>query len=322
MAVNANALETYDTTVIRENLQEALINISPTETVFMSSIGTKSVDNTYFEWTTVSLSAAADNRVAEGDNPSNDSATLSIRRGNYCQLSDKVVEVTSTAEASNSVSGNATKAKQVALKLQELKRDMEKMMLDNSAASAGSGGTARKSAGLPTWLTSNVSRGTGGASGTTSGSGASGYPNAAATDASNANKRALTEALLKTVIASCWDAGAEPAVVLCGSAHKQAISGFDGDSTKYQNMSEYSKLNAAISVYVSDFGSLQIIPSRHIRTREIFVLDPNHARMAYLQEAKQEPLAKTGHAERTLISCEYGLQVDTEAAHGVVADLS
>jgi len=321
MAVNANALETFDTTVIRENLQEALISISPMECVFQASIGTKSIDNPYWEWTTLDLAAAADNRAIEGDNPSNDAATHSVRRGNYTQISDKVIEVTSTAEASNSVAGNATLARQTAIKLQEMKRDMEKMLLDNVAASAGSSGTASKTGGLPAWLTSNISRGTGGANPTTSGSGASGYPNAAATDSSAGNKRTLTEALLKTVIASCWDAGAEPAVVLCGSAHKQVISGFTGGATKYQEVDK-KRLTAAVDIYISDFGSLQIVPSRHIRTREIFVLDPNYARVAYLQEAKQEPLSKTGHAKRSLISAQYGLQVDTESAHGVVADLS
>ena len=50
---------------------------------------------------------------------------------------------------------------------------MEAMLLDNVAASAGASGTARQTAGLPAYLTSNVSRGTGGANGTTSGSGES-----------------------------------------------------------------------------------------------------------------------------------------------------
>jgi hypothetical protein len=34
------------------------------------------------------------------------------------------------------------------------------------------------------------------------------------------------------------------------------------------------------------------------------------------------PLARTGHAERRMISCEYGLQVDNQAAHGVVSDIN
>jgi hypothetical protein len=318
MAVNANTNQTYNVSTIREDLSDALASISPTETIFMSSIGTRNVDNTYFEWSEVDLAAAADNRAVEGDAATNSAPTNAVRKGNYTQISTKTVEVSSTNQAVNGVADAQTVAKQVAYKLSEMKRDMEKMLLDNVAASAGSASTARQTAGLPAFLTTNTARGTGGADGTTSGSGSAGYPNAAATDGT---QRAITEALLKGVIADCWDEGAEPSVVLCGSAQKQTISTFTGNATRYKE-AEDSKLNAAIDVYISDFGELQIVPARHIRSRDVFVLDPNYAAVAYLQTAKQEPLAKNGLSERRLISAEYGLQVTSEKAHGVIADVS
>ena len=319
MAVTANTNETYDVSTIREDLAPALASISPTETIFMSTIGTRNVDNTYFEWSEVDLAAAASNRQIEGDvGIANTAPTNAVRKGNYTQISAKVVEVSSTNQAVNGVADAQTVAKQVAYKLSEMKRDMEKMLLDNVAASAGASGTARQTEGLPAFLTSNTARGTGGADGTTSGSGSAGYPDAAATDGT---QRAITEDILKGVIADCWDAGAEPSVVLCGSSNKQTISTFTGNATRYKE-AEDSKLNAAIDVYISDFGELQIVPARHIRARDCFVLDPNYAAVAYLQTAKQEPLAKTGLSERRLISAEYGLQVTSEKAHGVIADCS
>ena len=320
MAVNSNTNKTYDVKTIREDLQEAMISISPTETPFMSAIGTKSADNTYFEWTQLDLAAPdTSNRVLEGEAaPGNDTPTNAVRLGNYTQISDKVVEVSSTANAVNGVADAQTTAKSIAVKLKELKRDLESMMLSNVAANAGAAGTARVSAGLPAFLRTNVSRGTSGANGTLSGT-TSGSVNAAATDGT---VRALTEAMLKTVIASCWDNGAEPSIVLCGSLVKQKISStFTGSATKYQDMTDSKKLNAAIDIYVSDFGTLAIQPTRFQRARDVFVLDPSYARIAYLQKTKQEPLAKTGHAERRLISVEMGLQVDTEKAHGVIADI-
>ena len=318
MAVNANTNQTYDVSTIREDLSEALTSISPTETIFMSSIGTRNVDNTYFEWSEVDLAAAGDNRAVEGDAATNSAPTNAVRKGNYTQISTKTVEVSSTNQAVNGVADAQTVAKQVAYKLSEMKRDMEKMLLDNVAASAGSASTARQTAGLPAFLTTNTARGTGGADGTTSGTGSAGYPDAAATDGTT---RAITETLLKGVIADCWDEGAEPSVVLCGSAQKQTISTFTGNATRYKE-AEDSKLNAAIDVYISDFGELQIVPARHVRSRDVFVLDPNYAAVAYLQTAKQEPLAKNGLSERRLISAEYGLQVTSEKAHGVIADVS
>ena len=319
MAVTANTNETYDVSTIREDLSEALASVSPTETVFMSAIGTRSVDNTYFEWSEVDLAAAATNTQIEGDvGLSNSAPTNAVRKGNYTNISAKVVEVSDTNQAVNGVANAQTVAKQVAYKLSEMKRDMEKMCLSNVAGNAGASGTARVTAGLPAFLTTNASRGTGGADGTTSGSGTSGYPNAAATDGT---QRTITEAILKGVIADCWDQGATPSIVLCGSSQKQTISTFTGNATRYKE-AEDSKLNAAIDVYISDFGELQIIPARHIRSRDVFVLDPSYAEIAYLQTANQKPLARTGLSERRLISAEWGLQVTSEKAHGVIADVS
>lgn len=321
MAVNANTNETYDVSTIREDLQDALISISPTETPFMSSIGRRTVSNTYFEWPVVELAAASNsNRVAEGEAaPGNDAPTNALRLANYTQISDKVVEVSDTNEAVNGAGDAQRKAKQIAYKLKELKRDMETMLVgDNNAAVAGSSGTARETASLSAFLTTNVSRGSGGANGTLSGT-TEGFPNAAATDGT---LRALTEDMLKTVIASCWNEGAEPTIVLCGSGVKQKISStFTGSATRYRDISD-KKVVASIDLYVSDFGELQIVPTRFIRSRDVFVLDPSYARVGYLQTTKQKPLARTGHSDRTLVSVEYGLQVDNQKAHGVIADIN
>ena len=328
MAVAANTNKTYDVTTIREDLSEAMASLTPTDTIFMSTIGSRNVDNTYYEWSEVDLAAVdTSNRQLEGDALGNSAPTNAVRKGGYTQISSKVVEVSSTNQAVNGVQNAQTVAKQVAYKLQELKRDMESLLLQNVSANGGAAGTARASAGLPAYLTTNVSRGSGGANGTTSGTGESGFVNAAATDGT---LRPITEALLKGIVADCWNEGATPSVVMCGSAQKQKISTFTGNATRFKE-AEDNKLSAAIDVYESDFGQLQIVPNRRLRTRtvssvdytpDVFVLDPSYAEVVYLQTAKQEPLAKTGLSERRLLSCEYGLQVTSQKAHGIIADIN
>jgi hypothetical protein len=325
MAVNTNTNTRYEVSTIREDLQDAYISISPTETPFQAVIGRKSVSNTYFEWPVVNLAQPSlTNRVLEGESaPGNDAPTNAVRLGNYTQISDKVVEVSDTNEAVNGAADVQTVAKQVAFKLKELKRDMESMLMQNVAANAGSNSVARITAGLPAFLRTNVSRGATGTNPTLSGT-TSGFPNAAAGDGT---VRELTETLLKTVIANCWQNGAEPSIVLCGPGVKQKISSsFTGSATRYRDISD-KKIVASIDVYVSDFGELQVVPSRWLETRttagrDVFVLDPQYARLAFLQNVKQKPLARTGHAERRMISVEFGLQVDNEAAHGIIADIN
>ena len=320
MGVSTNTNETYDSTTIREDLQDALISISPTETPFMTAAGTRPAENVKFEWAEVNLAAVdTANRVIEGEAaPSNDAPTNPVRLANFTQISDKVVEVSHTADAVNGVGDAQTTAKQVYYKLRELKRDMEQMLVGvNVAANAGASGTARQSASLSAFLRTNVDRGATGANPTLSGT-TYGYPDAAATDGT---LRALTETIFNTVIAECWDAGAEPSLVLCGSGVKQKISGtFTGSATRYKDTSDKT-LSRAIDVYVSDFGELTVVPTRFIRSRDVFVLDPAMASVAYIQKTKQKDLAETGHSRRKLIWAEYGLQVDSEKAHGVIADI-
>jgi hypothetical protein len=133
--------------------------------------------------------------------------------------------------------------------------------------------------------------------------------------------RAITEAMLKSVVADCWTEGAEPSIVLCGASQKQTISAFTGNATKFQEV-DGKRLTAAVDIYISDFGSLEIVPARHVRSRDVLVLDPNFAKIAYLQQATQKELARTGLSERRLISAEWGVQVTSEKAHGIIADVS
>lgn len=318
MAVPANTAQTYQSKLIREDLARVVELIAPTETPFMTAIGKGTAANTYHEFSTVDLAAASDtNAEIEGNDVAADPNNEGVRLANYCQLSDKVAQVSSTRQEIDEAGDLNRMAKQVALKVQELKRDLEAQMLSNKAANPGSASTARVSASFASFLRSNVSRGTGGANPTLSGT-TTGYPNAAATDGT---QRALTEALLKTVISSAWSNGSDPTLVFVGAANKQAISAWTGNATTFREM-DSRKIVAAVDLYVSDFGEQQIVPSRLMRARDALVVDPTKVELCWLQKMQQKDLAKTGHSDRRMVFCEYTLAVLNERAHGIVADLS
>jgi hypothetical protein len=95
----ANTRETYGAVGIREDLSNIIYNISPMDTPFMNGVGKGSCDNTYFEWQTDELAAAAANRQVEGDNPDPIAVAEPRRLGNYTQISYKTVMTSGTAEA-------------------------------------------------------------------------------------------------------------------------------------------------------------------------------------------------------------------------------
>lgn len=320
MAVPANTGKTYDYTTIREDLEDIVYKISPTETPVMQMVGRKGdFENTYHEWSVVELAAANDdNKELEGNDATNDAPTTATRLGNYAQLMDKVAQVSSSAQAVKAAGNVQRMAKQILYKTQEIKRDMEKRLCSNKPAVAGAAGTARETAGIGAFLRTNVSRASDGANPTLSG-GTSGYPNAAPTDGT---ARIFTEDLLTPVIQAAWEQGGNPTRIITGGFNKRMVSeNFTGNATRFKN-AEDKKLVASISVYESDFGQLQVAPDRFTVTRQALILDPDYVEIGYLQPMRNEALAKTGHSDRRMVSAEWGVILGNEKAHGLVADLT
>jgi hypothetical protein len=318
MAIVANTFTRYSAIGIREDLSNVIYNISPEETPFISNVSRENVKNTYFEWQTDALAAAsASNAALEGDDISSFTAvTPTSRVGNYTQISTKNVIISGTLEAVDKAGRRSELTYQLAKMGSELKRDMESALLANQAAVAGNTTTARRTAGLPAWLTSNTDFGVGGADPTVGST-----PTAARTDGT---QRAFTETLLKTVVAEVWNSGGTPKMLMVGSFNKQAASAFSGIATKFRDVpaGQQAQIIGAADVYVSDFGTINIVPNRFMRARDALIVDPEYASLAILRPIQQTELAKTGDAEKRLMLVEYGLKVSNQAAHGIVADLT
>lgn len=225
MAIVTNTFTRYSAVGIREDLANVIFNISPQTTPFVSNMTKKkTVKNTYFEWQSSSLAAAAANHHIDGDDLSSFAAvTPTVRLGNYTQISRKdFVIADNLAGAIDEAGRRSSVAYELARKGDELKRDIEFNLCGLShAAVGGSASVARKTAPLTSWLTSNTSNGTGGANPTLSG----GSPNAAPTDGT---QRAMTEAMLKSVVQSMYSNGGDPKFLMVGPHVKTVVSGFAG----------------------------------------------------------------------------------------------
>ena len=331
MTTLANTGVTFGNPVIREDLQEAYVMISPEETPFQTAIGRKDVSNTLFEWPVVELAAPdADNRQKEGDDaPAVTAPTRPLRMQNYSQINSKNVSVSTTEQAVDAAAENIQRlAQQVTIKLKEMKRDAEIQITQNIAAvpgsAVGAGDAARVSAGFAAWLLTNTKRGATGTNPTLSGT-TSGYPDAAA---GAGTPTAFLEDDFNNIITQIWVEGGEPSMALVDALNKRVLSTtFTGASTRYKDAID-KRLVAAIDIYTSDFGELAVVPSRFIQPTDgdggsslpIFIMDPNYARMCFLEGPRQKPIAETGLSRKRLIWQEWGLQVDNEKAHGTIAD--
>ncbi len=309
MAKVTNAFDTYTATADREDLSNIIYNISPMQTPFMSSIGTRNVKNVVFDWQTESLPTPSGTGQLEGFELSRAASTATARVSNVCQISYRDATVTGSQDASDAAGKRSEMAHQLAIMAKALKRDMEEALSQKGAKTTGNATTARQTGGFESWITTNDSRGTNGAS---TGGGA------APTDGT---QRALTETLLKDVLELMFASGAEPNLAICGPHNKQVISGFTGRSQARQ-MVDANTVEASVSIYSSDFGELKIVPSNRSRERSLLLVDPEFAKVSYLRSFDTIDIATIGDAETKMIVVEYGLEVSNEAAHGVVADLN
>ena len=312
MAQVSGTYSKYDAVGLREDLTDIIYNISPTDTPFMSSIAKSKATAVNHEWQLDSLAAAsASNAQIEGDEVSFSAPSSTTRRGNVTQIATKSVIISGTLEAVNKAGRNSELAYQISKASKELKRDMETSLCDNNAQVAGDDSTARELSGLGSWLKTNQSAGGGGSAPGTSGTNAR----------SDGTQRAFTEDQLKTVIKSVWDNGGDPSMVMVGSFNKQKLSGFTGGSTRF-DPAENKRLVAAVDVYESDFGALQVTPNRFQRARDAFVITPDLFAVAFLRDFSLEDLAKTGDAMKQFLLVEYTLESRNESGSGIVADLT
>lgn len=307
--------QTYTAIGQREDLSDVIYNISPTDTPIMSSVGKAKATAVYHEWQTDSLAAATTNNAAvEGDDATDATMSPTTRLGNYTQIVQKTIKISGTLDAVDKAGRKSEKAYQLAKASAEIKRDIETIISANQGRSAGNSSTARKMGALLSWIATNSSVGTSGADPTTIG----------VSTRTDGTARSFTETILKDVIQQVYSSGGNPKVLMVGAYQKQAVSAFAGIAAqRYMAPSnEPTTIIGAADVYMSDFGTVSVVPNRFMRTRDALVLDPEYAALAYLRPFATNELAKTGDSEKTQILAELTLEVRNEAAHGIAADLA
>lgn len=316
MTQPANIFSVYDASATtgvgrgnREDLVDMVYDISPTETPIFSALSRTTATAVLHEWTRDSLAAAAANEQIEGDDATVTAAQVKGRLNNRCAISTKTPGVTGTQMVVKKTGMQDELAYQVAKSMKELKRDWEVMITANTAKVAGDDTTARKFAGLPTWLKDNVNA-------------VGADPTGDGTDtATNGTQRAFQESFLQEVSQECYDNGGEPTLLVVGTFNKRQVSGFAGNQNRNMD-ADGKKLINSIMVYEDDFNVLKVVPDRFCTTRNALLLDTEQAKLAFLRTFEVHDLAKTGDSMRKLITVEGTLEVCEPKAHGIVRDLS
>jgi hypothetical protein len=194
-------------------------------------------------------------------------------------------------------------------------------------APTAAGAAAGQSAGARAWIATNDLLG---------GSGASGGFNSGTgvvDAATNGTQRAMTKALLDSGIAAAYASGGNPTVLMLAPYAKTVFSTFMADANVVPLRMPLTGRNqgtiiAAADTYVSDFGTVTVVPNRQMAragvtvARNVYGLDKSKWDVGILRPIQRDPdAAKTGDALPGVLKVEYALISLNEAANFVIADV-
>lgn len=290
----AFGLQTYQDSARREDLLDVLGDVSPDETPLLTLFGTSSVSNTLHEWLKYNVSRPTSVSTAiEGADATFADLTQPSRTNNVTNIITYPIQVSRTERRVNVAAMGDPYAFQKADGLRQLKMKMEYAVL-NAVRASGSSGVARQMNGVDAFITSVVTARSSGTS--------------------------FSETELNDMAADAWKTVRADKVfdmVLCTIKIKQAIAGFNGNSTRYIDASE-RRLVREILVYESAVGPHRIMQHRDVRdnagSTTVYGLKEDMHKVAYLDKPMFDELAKLGDADRGQWVTEFTLENYEEKA--------
>lgn len=330
--------------LIREDVLDQIFDISDIPTPFLDMTQGSSYENPYHEWTEDKLAAPnTGNKVVSGSDVTsamnNAGSPNGKRVGNHAQISIKTVQITDRMGAIAAIGRSNEMGYQTAMRLQELRRDVEAIALTGQASvQDDNNATAGQSAGVGAWLTTNKDVGAGGA--------IAGFQTGTklVTAQTPGEGRGLTWTMISTQIENVYTLGGNPTVLM-------SVPGATKRLGQYLFTTPYAAAPTAningsgagvaqvsqgyIDTFKTDFGTLmQIVPNRLQQlyadaaggaaqnVANVYGLDPRYWGLALLYGWRVDPLAKQGLSLRKLLSVDWTLEARLERANFVIADIN
>lgn len=343
---------TYDEVTNKEALEETIFNMSPTDTPLTSMIGKKKVTATYVEFPEDELLPADPNNAApEGFTFAPKPVQGRARTGNHTQIFERSFTVTGTQQAVDKTGVSDEKAYQMTKAMKQLAKDMELAFLNNVL------NVSSQQVDFQTALKTKGGKrkfGQSGSAGTVDMFLADAYQGGGVKPATGVPRKLSglqdliysfqydggpTVQTVSQALQDTWTAGGHPCKMLLSPTHKRIMSswieqGRSRNITLNKNMSD-SKLVERIDVYESDFGSIEMIPSRFLINQQAtdpitgkvlnydlsgvtFVLDPSLIQIGVLRSFQKFDIPKMADAFAAQILGEYTLLLRGERGQAII----
>ena len=295
--------ETYTQLRQAEDVVDEIYNISPIDTPFCSMSRTTQATGKIHEWTEDALQATEKNAQIEGADAGDDQSAPVTELQNYCQIMDKVAQITGTLEVVDKYGRDSEMAYQLELRYGELANDEESAAVGDAGgtgrqiAVAGDAVTAREFACVQEQLDASV-----------------------IVDATGETTVAGLEADLIAAHLATYNAGGNPNYALTDPLTAGYFANFALSAGRTRDIRNEKTLVNVIDLYVSTYGELDVVLDRNMTQTNncILLVDFNYAATPVLRATRDWPIGKTGDNDKRQILRESTVAVLNTKAHALV----
>lgn len=311
------------TTYNLPNYHGELFTVTPTETPFLSLIGglnsAKVGHATQIEWQTVDRrTSSANNSALEGAAAPSGTERARSNVTNVLEIHQSAIEVSYTKQAATGQYNGANIAPeyddvildelavQTMAELESMAVDIEQSFLSGVYQKPADNTTARKTRGILTAITTNVS-------------------------ANGGVNRALTASILNSAFKQAFDNGAKlpqaSTVIMVGSAQKVALTSAYQQSYLNAPVRQNTVGGVSMDTIITDFGTFGVVLNRWMPAGQLAIIDLSVCYPWFLEIPNKgllftEELARTGASRKFQLYGEVGLEYGPESYHALIKDLS
>ena len=301
----------------REDLSDVIYRIDPDETPVFSNAAKETTKAVTHDWQVQELASAADdNHVNEGADFSYVNPTATTRLSNVHQIAAQAASVSNTLDVVDKAGRDRETAYVKIIKAIEQRRDIEKGLFKNEAKDASD---PRKTAKFLSYMSNVVLE---------SGSSVASGGNGSAAATMSGSNDALELADIENAMKLAYDDGGQPDMLVLSPANKVAFSNLSSGSVVTNQLHMTAPNEAAIigsvSLFLTDFGTLNAVIDRNATNTEILLLDSDHYAIGHLpgRMFSVSDVAATGDATKFAIISEYVLINRAPKAHAAIFDLN
>lgn len=290
-------LTRYDSTASqKEDILDLISQLTPEETVLLSRLGVSRANSAIHIWITDTIQSATATGGATVEGATAVTRTLAdkSRATNYTQITTEQIEVSGTLEATSQYGLETEYAYRLEQGMKRWKIMVDRIMWTSTSAS-GTSTVARTITGVIDAIQTNR----------VTGSGAS---------------CALTESTFNQLLQNVAEnGGGTPDTAFARGFNKRRISQFATSNTRYTEVGAEGRVRNTVSIYESDFGTLEILFERYITPNEVAILTMKDWYISYLRRPFVKPLSDTGDSKRAMIIGEYSLEYRAEPHSGLLS---